>query len=181
AHPVSTPRLYGWTFAFRIEDTNVYPTTSALCPRGDFGLTTVEGLGDVATVCNTSVQVEGHPVAGLGFAHVRGVIDPEIVKGRAPRSSDEVALGSVTLRAIHKHLGDTVRISGGGRSANFTVVGQTVLPSLSSGGPQPLADGAAFTDAGQARGFHAKRATRLLLGRLARDGNDPAGRQPPPA
>jgi hypothetical protein len=132
-HLVATPRLYGWTFAFRVEDTNVYPTTLAMCPRGDFGLTAVGGIGDVATVCNTSVQVERHPVAGWGFAHVRGVIDPEIVKGRAPSSSDEVALGDVTLRAIHKHLGDTVRISGGGRSANFTVVGQTVLPSLSSG------------------------------------------------
>jgi len=176
-HLVSTPRLYGWTFAFRIEDTNIYPTTLEMCPRGDFGLTTVQGLGDVATVCNTSVQVEGHPVAGWGFAHVRGVIDPEIVQGRAPRSSDEVAVGDVTLRAIHKHVGDTVRISGGGRSANFRVVGQTVLPSLSSGSAQPLADGAAFTDTGQARVFDAKRATRYLLGRFARDGDNTAAEQ----
>ena len=42
---------------------------------------------------------------------------PEIVAGRAPERPDEVALGAVTLRAAHKHIGDRVTASQQGGTA----------------------------------------------------------------
>jgi FtsX-like permease family len=167
-HLVATPRQYGWTFDFRVEDTGVFPSTQTTCPREDGGLGTVEGITDVGAICTASVQVGGHPVSGWGFTQLHGTIDPKIGTGRAPNRPDEVALGEVTMRTIHKRIGDTVRITGGGRTANYTIVGQAILPTISSGTPQPLADGAVFTDAGQARVFDPNTATRFLVGRIAR-------------
>jgi ABC-type antimicrobial peptide transport system permease subunit len=172
-HLVATPRQYGWTFDFRIEDTRVFPSTQTTCPRADDGLSTVAGITDVGAVCTASVEVNGHPASGWGFTQLRGTIGPTIGAGRAPSQADEVALGAVTMRTIHKRIGETVRINGGGRTGNYTIVGQAVLPTISSGNPQPLADGAVFTNAGQARVFDPNTATRFLIGRLA-PGAEPA-------
>ena len=49
---------------------------------------------------------------GWGFTPVRGVIDPAVVAGRAPRGPREVALGAATMRAIHKKIGDILRSLG---------------------------------------------------------------------
>jgi ABC-type antimicrobial peptide transport system permease subunit len=166
-HLVATPRQYGWTFDFRIEETRLFPSTQTTCPREDGGLSAVEGITDVGAICTASVEVDGHPVSGWGFTQLRGTIEPEIGQGRAPNRADEVALGEVTMRTIHKRIGDTVRTTGGGRTANYTIVGQAILPTISSGTPQPLADGAVFSDAGQARVFDVNTATRFLIGRLA--------------
>ena len=81
----------------------------------------------VAAVCKSNMEVEGHPVTGLGFAPLRGFIGPTIVKGRAPQAPDEVALGATTLAAVHKHMGDTVRISTRGGAVPYRVVGRVVL------------------------------------------------------
>ena len=86
--------------------------------------------------------------AGWGFTPIRGTIDPTIVRGRAARGPREVALGAATLRAIDKKIGDTVQVRESGRTVEYRVVGQVVLPQLSGGDIQPLADGAAFTGAG---------------------------------
>ena len=63
--------------------------------------------------------------------------------GRAPRTDDEVALGAKTLGAVHRSVGDTVRVAGASGSKMFRIVGQAAFPSLSD--PEPLADGAVFT------------------------------------
>jgi predicted lysophospholipase L1 biosynthesis ABC-type transport system permease subunit len=57
-----------------------------------------------------------------------------------------MAIGSVTMNAIGKHIGDTVKARGPNGVVTYVVVGQVVLPTL--GDPQPLADGAAVTTAG---------------------------------
>ena len=64
---------------------------------------------------------------GWGFQPVRGRIDPEIVAGRAPRAPDEVALGSVTLDALGKKIGDAVRVQQwASRRTDYRVVGQGI-------------------------------------------------------
>ena len=120
----------------------------------------------VSKTSNSTVQ----PVSALAFHHIRGTIQPSIVKGRAPNSAHEVALGAKTLDALHKAIGDTVRSSypapGGQatRTVNFRIVGQTALPAL--GGTQPLADGAVFTNAGFAP-LNTTNGTPFLVGRFA--------------
>jgi predicted lysophospholipase L1 biosynthesis ABC-type transport system permease subunit len=57
----------------------------------------------------------------------------------------------VTLRAVHEHIGDTVKAHGEKGTRKFLIVGRIVLPSMSTEELQPLADGAAFTVAGLRR------------------------------
>src|SRR5205807_2464500 len=117
------------------------------CGGGDFGVARINGVAALSEVCNQSVEVDGRAVSALAFTSLRGgAIDPEVLAGRTPRGAQEVALGSKTLTALHKRIGDSVQLKGRAASRMFTVVGRVALPTLGQG--QPLADGALFTGAG---------------------------------
>jgi hypothetical protein len=77
---------------------------------------------------------------------LRGTVTPTVVAGRAPSAPGEIALGTVTMQKIGKHIGDTVKLSYNGMTRGFEVVGRVALPRIAE--PQPLADGAALTAAG---------------------------------
>ena len=162
SHLVATPHLFGWTWDFKAPD-NSFTTP---CNRTDFGLDRKAGVSDIAAVCYQDVDVDGRAMIGWGFQPVRGRIDPEIVAGRAPRAPDEVALGSVTLDALGKKIGDAVRVSNGLDTHRYRVVGRVLLPQIKDGDVQPLADGAAFTEAGIAR-VPKDSPTRYIIGRYA--------------
>ena len=165
-HLVATPRLFGSTWDFQARDTNFNPTpTNDGCGHNTFGLARVSEVGAVAAVCTNDIQLDGDPVTGWGFTPVRGTIEPEVVAGRTPRTSSEVALGSVTSDALRKSIGDTVQGHGPHGTAHYRIVGQVVFPKL--GDPQALADGAAFTGAGLSHVFDSNNSSnRFLLGPL---------------
>ncbi len=162
-HLDATPRLYGWTWDFKAADDSF--TTS--CGANDFGLTHQHGVASVAAVCFESIQVDGRPTTGWGFTAVRGTIGPEVVTGRAPSGPTEVALGSATLQAIGKQVGDRVRIRGPKGTGTYQIVGQIVLPQMQFGQAQPLADGAAFTGEGFAPLLDLQNRTRYLVADFA--------------
>ncbi len=162
-HLAATPRLYGWTWDFKAPD----DTFTNPCNRNDFGLRSQPGVADVAAVCYQPMQIDGRPVTGWGFTPLRGTIAPEILTGRAPRTPDEVALGSTTLHALGKKIGDTVRVRGPKATYTYRIVGRTVLPRLLNSEIQPLADGATFTGDGFLRILDRTNATRYLVGRFA--------------
>ena len=141
-HLVATPQLYGWNWDVKGE----VPTDDLCLARETFGLSRTPGVGAIAAVCYVNIQINGHPVTAWGFQPVRGVIDPEVVAGRAPRGPHEVALGSLTLDALGKHIGDTVKATGPKGERTYKIVGSVVFPTI--GAPQPLADGASFTSVG---------------------------------
>jgi ABC-type antimicrobial peptide transport system permease subunit len=166
-HLAATPRLYGSTWDFYAADTkfNASDSRNNACGRSNFGLIRQPGVGPVAAVCTNDTQIGGRPVTGWGFTPIRGTIDPDVIAGRAPRASDEVTLGSRTLRALHKHIGDTVQGRGPKGTAQYRIVGQVAFAKL--GGPQALADGAAFTGVGLSRIFDSNTSSnRYLLGRF---------------
>jgi ABC-type lipoprotein release transport system permease subunit len=164
-HLVTTPRLYGSTWDFQASDTNFDSGAAHPCTRDDLGLTRVPGVASVTAVCDDDVQLGGHPVSGWGFTPVRGAIGPEIVSGRAPRGPGEVALGSVTLDTLGKHVGDTVQGRGPNKTTEYRIVGRAVFPTIAG---KPLADGAAFTGAGLSNIFDSNSSSsRYLLGRFA--------------
>jgi len=142
AHLVATPRLSGWAWDVSVE----VPTRQVCADAADHGLRRVPGVRAVALVCAAEIEVDGRPVSAWGFRDLRGGIGPVVVAGRAPRRSNEVALGSETLKAIHKRVGDTIRVHGDERTARYHVVGRVVVPPI--GDLQPIADGATFTSAG---------------------------------
>jgi ABC-type lipoprotein release transport system permease subunit len=147
-HLVDTPRLAGWVWNLRAE----VPTSAdkhAVCvDSDDHGLSGIRGVEAVAAVCTQGIEIDGRAVAVWGLENLRGDAAPEIVAGRAPETPDEVALGAVTLRAAHKHIGDRVTASQQGGTRTYRVVGRVVLPTIAEA--QPLADSALFTVAGLA-------------------------------
>ncbi len=169
-HLDATPRLYGWTWDFKAADDSF--TTS--CGANDFGLAHQHGVASVAAVCFESIQVDGRPTTGWGFTPVRGTIGPEVVTGRAPSGPTEVALGSATLQAIGKHVGDSVRVRGAKSTKTYQIVGQIVLPQMLLGQAQPLADGAAFTGEGFAPLADPENRTRYLIADFAPGANHAA-------
>ena len=164
---VTTPRLYGSTWDFQAADSNFNATpTNDNCGPKDFGLARVRGVGAVAAVCEDDIQLGGHPVTGWAFTPVRGTIGPELITGRAPRGPDEVALGSQTLQALGKNMGDSVQGRGPHGTVGYHIVGRVVTPDLDN--PEQLADGAVFTDAGLSRIFDSNSSSnRYLVGRFA--------------
>ena len=159
-HLVATPRLSGWTWDFATHD-----TANSLCDRADYGLRHVRGVTTIAATCESTIPIDGHPVSGWGIRPLRGTFPPEIVEGREPRTPHEVALGSVTLNALGKSIGDTVHVSVAHGKVAYRVVGRTVFPTLSAA--QPLADGALFTNAGFQPIYDRSNFNRDLVGRFA--------------
>jgi ABC-type antimicrobial peptide transport system permease subunit len=163
-HLSASPHLYGWTWDFKAPDDTFNPS----CGAADYGLRAVPGVSAVAAVCyQVGLPVDGRPTTGWGITPIRGSIEPEIVAGRAPRGSDEVALGAATLRALHKKIGDDVSVRGRKATPTYHVVGQVVLPQIQEGDVQPLADGVAFTGAGFERVRDPYEITRYLIGNIA--------------
>ncbi len=141
-HLVDTPRLSGWAWDLRAE----VPTHRVCADTTDYGIAEQRGIDAVALACSANISVGGRPVSAWGFRTLRGTIRPVIVSGRAPLRHTEVALGSETLKALGKKVGDTVEAHGEGPPHRYRIVGRVVLPTIDS--LQPIADGAAFTGTG---------------------------------
>ena len=144
SHLVETPHLYGWTWDVKAE----VPTANPCVDAKDYGLGQAAGVDAVGVVCTTfnDFELDGRALTGWGFRSLHGTIEPEIVAGRAPSGPREMAIGSVTMNAIGKNIGDTVTAHGPKGAVKYVLVGQVVLPTI--GDAQPLADGAAVTVAG---------------------------------
>jgi hypothetical protein len=164
-HLVATPRAYGWTWDFKTPDA----AQPAKCDGHDIGVTKVSGITDVAGICYENVRFENRQAFGWGFTNIRGDIEPTVKSGRAPDNESEVALGAITLQALHKKIGDTVHVSAGASLRDYRIVGTVLLPQLTYGDVQPLADGAAFTQGGLNRLGDPDQynATRYIVGRFA--------------
>lgn len=166
-HLVDTPRLYGSTWDFKVADTTLHNP----CRATDYGLARDPGIGALAEVCAQNVQVDGRPAGALAFTQLRGdPIQPVVLAGRAPNGDREVALGSKTLHALDKHVGDAVRVTSRTADIEFRIVGRVVLPTL--GPSQLLADGVAFTGAGYAPLFDRNLFFRYFVGTYS-PGADP--------
>ncbi len=168
---VATPARYGANWSFSVADSG-FSNSAQDCGSNDLGLTKVEGVDAVAAVCEDGAQVGGRPVVGWGYTPIRGTIDPGITEGHAPQTADEVALGALTLDALHKRVGDTVDARGPHGPVTYRIVGRALFPVF--GDAQPLSDGAAFTGAGLSRIFDDNASSnRYLVGRFA-PGSAPA-------
>jgi ABC-type lipoprotein release transport system permease subunit len=173
-HLVATPRLYGWSF-----DAVLLPKSDAQAEGTACGMTNPAILRDpqlsaVSTLCILSVEVDSRQTTAFGYARLRGSIDPTVVAGRAPRRADEIALGATTLDALGKQLGDSVRVREDVKVKRYRIVGQVVFPSPTSGDAQPLADGAAITEAGAARLVPSEENLNTNIVARFADGVDPA-------
>jgi putative ABC transport system permease protein len=66
----------------------------------------------------------------IGQDQVKGRIEPLLLEGRAPRAVDEIAVGSLTLEAIHARIGDLIKVQHEGEPVTMRVVGRAVIPPV---------------------------------------------------
>ena len=147
-HLVSTPEAYGWKWDTTAGDLEAKPSANDCGPIST-RLVRERVVSAVASICSSSVEIDGAPITAWGFDQLRGRIEPAITDGRAPATDAEVALGADTLDTAGLAIGDRVRITGPERASTYRIVGQTVMPGLSD--PAPIADAAVFTAPGIAR------------------------------
>lgn len=105
---------------------------------------------DAVTVGYTGVPmtVDGMIVGGVALQAQRGrVLEPTMVAGRSPLTADEIALGTTDLQRLHRHIGDTVRVSVTGIPVAhpMRLVGTAIFPDL--GDQLSLGQGALTTTA----------------------------------
>lgn len=127
---VSTPRLYGWNWSFLLNSGGGdIPQRAAT--------TLLDHDPDVARFTGAyfaAVTIDGQSVPALGETATGG-IQPPILHGRPLDGPNQIVLGPITLSSLHKHIGQTVKVSSGAqRATTLTIVGTATLPAVGSSG-----------------------------------------------
>jgi ABC-type antimicrobial peptide transport system permease subunit len=128
-HLLNTPNQYGWNWDARLgTDDSEGNMQSALDVLDADPEVEAVALIDTPPVFFGSERINFDAIALLQH---KGLIEPRVIEGRAPRAANEIAVGARTLREAHAHLGSRVRVSisavaGGG--ADFIIVGTVVVP-----------------------------------------------------
>jgi ABC-type antimicrobial peptide transport system permease subunit len=129
---VSRPALYGWNWNDELvagggsSDIPQRQVTQLL--RHDPDVTAWAGVY-FGTMDLDDVQV---PVLG---AAPGAPVAPPILSGHPFDAADQVVLGALTLAQLHKHIGDTVLVSGGGTApTRLRIVGTAAMPAIGSNG-----------------------------------------------
>jgi ABC-type antimicrobial peptide transport system permease subunit len=93
------------------------------------------------------VRVGGAVIAAIGVDQVRGSGYVTVLAGRPPRAPGEIVLGSRTLHALRKRVGDSIAVLVNGRTRPVRIVGEGVFASFSRGAfaATDLGNGAATT------------------------------------
>ncbi|HTL86093.1 MAG TPA: FtsX-like permease family protein [Acidimicrobiia bacterium] len=162
AHLVDTPARFGAPYEFKVGD----PASPDRCRGADGGVTRDPGVTDVAIVCWANVTINKRAGLGWTFMPIRGAIEPQIIEGRAPLGTDEVALGAKTLRALKLKIGDPVTLNG---KDGYHIVGRAIFPRVLQQDSQALADGVLFAPATFVRvaRMHPGDFSRYIVGRFA--------------
>ena len=92
------------------------------------------GLTALTLGVHGSVAIRGSVVPAVGLAAKVGpLLAPEILEGRAPRTTDEMVLGTSTLRRMNLRVGDDVATTINGRRTSVHIVGRAVFPHFGQG------------------------------------------------
>jgi ABC-type lipoprotein release transport system permease subunit len=132
------PHLYGWNWDIQVGDLfapDLRPEAVRLAHRPEtdgVAVGTISRLRSGTTLFDT-----------LAIESVKGTMTPTVVEGRAPTAPSEIMLGTRTLDDLGLHVGDTLRVSVGNRSAQLRIVGRGVLTEFA--GAARLGEGATMT------------------------------------
>jgi hypothetical protein len=137
---VSTPRLYGWDWDVFL-DAGFGPimTNQSLREVANDPSVAAMSAGNYGTL-----TVAGDPVPAVGIESFKGAVYPTIVEGRAPTDSNEIVLGTTSLRRAHASVGETVTVGLSRGSFPMRIVGRAVFPPMGPGSftPTGLGEGA---------------------------------------
>ncbi|MGZ4206157.1 MAG: FtsX-like permease family protein [Actinomycetota bacterium] len=120
-HLSRTPVLAGWNWDLAIGNPHTGDTRAQTEPQ-------LRADPDVAGFTATTIgggPLGGHDTTIAGIYPVVGHVVPPLIAGRLPAAPDEIALGGIVLRAIHKKIGDELVIPDA--HATLHIVGEVVL------------------------------------------------------
>jgi FtsX-like permease family len=144
SHLLASPALYGVTWdaiASNAAANDVRPIVATIRHDRRVAAWTTCWTGAPLRAGGTAFEAIALPLPG-GTPFV-----PAPVAGRLPRTSQEIALGTKTLRELHARIGTTIGVSLDNTPPRpMTIVGTTVFPSLSD--KLGLGTGAALTPSG---------------------------------
>jgi hypothetical protein len=137
---VSHPNLYGWNWTVAIDaagGVGVLPQVQTMKElNGDHDVTAWSGM------YFSQLQIDGLLVPVLG-ASPRAGVSPPVLSGHGFDAPDQIVLGSATLAALHKRVGETVRVSGGATTpTTLRIVGTATLPAMGGSPHTDLGTGA---------------------------------------
>jgi ABC-type antimicrobial peptide transport system permease subunit len=133
---VSTPHRYGqnWTQELNLQFGGVPAAFGAKVLSAEPAITAY-AAGDYG-----QLSINGKIVAAIGISPVRGHGYLTLLAGRYPSAPSEIALGTQTLRAVHRQLGQTVRVvvnqvatTGQLVHRTMRIVGVAVFPAFGRG------------------------------------------------
>jgi len=126
---VDTPQRYGQTWNLQFDSAiGSFPVSYAAPLAAAAGRGAPYSAGDYG-----EAVVDGHLIPAIGLDRLRGDVFPTLLTGRAPRNSNEIALGAQTLREVHRRVGDSVTVRITGVAHTMRVVGETVFPRFAAG------------------------------------------------
>jgi len=130
---VSRPSLYGWNWDYALlsgfsgQENLPAAQTASLLRRDPV-------VAHFAGVYLLEVVLDGQGVPAL-VSRPNAVVGPALLSGHGLQSAHEVVLGTATLAALHKHLGDTVVATGkGSHRTLLRIVGTATLPTIKGSG-----------------------------------------------
>jgi len=123
---VSRPALYGWNFTYALNSTF---GESTLPPTLQTSLAHDPKVAASTSVVYFNIQLDGRTVPTM-FEQDRAPVAPPQLSGHAVRAERQVVLGTATLAALHKHVGQNVVASYQGGSVALTIVGTATFPAV---------------------------------------------------
>jgi hypothetical protein len=124
---VSHPALYGWNWTYAI--------------NGGGGLGDIPGHA-AATLLNqdpyvarwtgvyfSALRIDGQEVPVMG-GRPGADVGPPLLSGQGFEASNQVVLGTATLAALHKHIGDTVDVTSAQRVTKLRIAGTATMPAI---------------------------------------------------
>jgi hypothetical protein len=144
-HLLHTPRLVGWNWDATIGDSFDADDATRVLPV----LARDPDVAEYSTGGASNVRVGDTTFAVIAQDQVKGAIVPLIREGNAPKAVDEIALGGLTLRAIHAKVGDLIQVQLEGAPVTMRIVGRAVIPPVED--PSSVGQGGFLTFEGLRR------------------------------
>jgi ABC-type lipoprotein release transport system permease subunit len=148
-----SPALFGWNWDVIAFGASDRPSQQAI-DRDRSMLSADPDVAAFAEGTADTIVIGGTELLAIGL-DPNPSVHPAMIEGQPPLGSNEIALGTDTMRSLHLSIGDTIRVRGGndesqgvpGRHAQMRVVGRIAMPSFFFSFNRP-GRGAAVTLAG---------------------------------
>ena len=125
---VTHPARYGWNWTLLMDTQGGYGSWPPA--QIDKLVSGQPGVTGWSTFAFTQVPIDNTEVPVLGLTRYQGSVQPPTTSGHPVSGPGQIELGTVTLRALGKRVGDTVTAGTGRYRRTLRIVGTVTLPSI---------------------------------------------------